>query len=118
MNDYQLTLPCDVGKVSDGYHTFNELYEHRCLLFINLVMANQKHAFKTKRDQNKEKWESWFILGMRTPYGQITYHIPKYYWSLVDVEVIDHNAEYDGHTAADVLTRLIDMARDASKGQP
>lgn len=26
------------GDISDGYHTFDELYEHRCLLFIRLCL--------------------------------------------------------------------------------
>lgn len=39
-----LHIPIDAGKVSDGYHTFDELYEHRCLLFINLVHFNLGNA--------------------------------------------------------------------------
>src|SRR5690606_29034569 len=26
--------PMSIGQVSDGYHTFNELYEHRHMLFM------------------------------------------------------------------------------------
>ena len=29
-------LRVDTNKISDGYNTFEELYEHRCLLLINL----------------------------------------------------------------------------------
>lgn len=28
----------DTRKVSDGYHTFDELYQHRTLLYLNLVL--------------------------------------------------------------------------------
>ena len=27
----------DIGACSDGYHTFDELYEHRNTLFLNLM---------------------------------------------------------------------------------
>ena len=27
----------DIGKISDGYHTFDELYHHRALLFASIV---------------------------------------------------------------------------------
>ena len=32
------TLPDnEKSQISDGYHTFNELYEHRCVLWICLL---------------------------------------------------------------------------------
>ncbi|MGK3384654.1 hypothetical protein ACSLOB_28275, partial [Escherichia coli] len=33
------TSPVDMGEVSDGYHTFNELYAHRVRLFSSLMHA-------------------------------------------------------------------------------
>lgn len=33
-----LSIPAGV-EVSDGYHTFTELYEHRCTLWITLCRA-------------------------------------------------------------------------------
>ena len=39
------------GNTSDGYHTFNELYEHRHLLFITVLNAFNEKAFKTIRNQ-------------------------------------------------------------------
>lgn len=35
-----LYIPCDPGEISDGYHTFNELYQHRCALFLALMASN------------------------------------------------------------------------------
>lgn len=104
--DNKLTLPCEVGDVSDGYHTFNELYEHRHVLFINVVMAHRDNAFKTWKDHKGEAWEGWFILGINTKHGQVSYHLPKDYWPLVNVQEIERNSLYDGHTVENVLVRL------------
>ncbi len=97
----------DKGNISDGYHTFNELYEHRHALFLNVVKAHKEQAFKTLRNQKGELWEGWFILGINTPHGQITYHLPMFYWTLADVPEVERNADYDGHTSQDVVARLL-----------
>ncbi|MET4695217.1 hypothetical protein V5J35_000855 [Endozoicomonas sp. NE40] len=39
--DNKIILPCDVSQVSDGYHTFAELYDHRCLLWVNVLQSNK-----------------------------------------------------------------------------
>lgn len=36
----QLDDTVDIGELSDGYHTFNELYEHRILLFLALMKTS------------------------------------------------------------------------------
>ena len=106
MTDNKLTLPCDVSQVSDGYHTFAELYDHRCLLFLNLALRCSDMAFKTWRNDAGEVWDGWFILGLNTPHGQITYHLPADLWDLATVPEIHHNEGYDGHSSGDVLERL------------
>ena len=103
----QLFLPCDVSKVSDGYHTFEELYLHRCLLFANFVLCHREISFKTKLNDRGEQWDGWFICGMDTKYGQITYHLPDNYWDLLPkVAEQERNYGYDGHTSEDVANRL------------
>lgn len=99
------------GETSDGYHTFNELYEHRHALFallLSIAADNPKsqRSWKTWRNQDGEVWEGWFIAGMNTEYGQISYHLPAQWWKLLDIPEIERNADYDGHTSADVLQRL------------
>ena len=107
--DNKLTIPCDVSQVSDGYHTFEELYDHRCLLFMNFVLSHREVSFKTKLNDKGEAWEGWFICGMNTRYGQITYHLPMKYWNLLSVEEKERNDDYDGHTPKDVLYRLFSL---------
>lgn len=38
--------PKDAGEVSDGYHTFNELYDHRIKLFITLCRVIEAAKLK------------------------------------------------------------------------
>lgn len=96
-----------VENITDGYHTFAELYEHRHLLFCVIANTFNTAAFKTKRNDKGEEWFGWFILGIETEYGQISYHLPMEYWSFVsDIEEIEYNENYDGHSSEDVLERL------------
>lgn len=103
-------LTCDSAEVSDGYHTFGELSAHRCKLFALLMVVFDGNAFKTLRNDQGEGWEGWFIGGMDTPSGQITYHLPIEMWEMLpNVREIERNAGYDGHTAGDVLKRLDEL---------
>lgn len=96
----------DMSNVSDGYHTFGELYNHRHLLFLNLVLANPAIAFKTWLNDKREAWEGWFILGINTEFGQIAYHLPEQFWLAAEVKEVEYNFDYDGHTSNDVCARL------------
>ncbi len=99
----------DTNLVSDGYHTFGELYQHRCLLWAWIVSAiggGSSAGFKTRKDNNGAEWEGWFIAGLNTTDGQITYHLPIAMWDLVHAQEIERNDRYDGHTSADVVRRI------------
>lgn len=43
------------GDMSDGYHTFDELYEHRCLLFINLCLYRADEAYWRPHFENHNR---------------------------------------------------------------
>lgn len=107
----------DKGNMSDGYHTFNELYEHRHALFLNLIQSNQGRAFKTLRNQRNEQWDGWFIAGLNTEYGQITYHLPISYWDKTNAKEVYNNADYDGHTSADVVRRLMLLLQPSASSE-
>ena len=104
----ELKLPCDVSEVSDGYHTFNELYEHRVVLFM--VLMSKMHpgnVWKSKKHSDGSSFEGWFIAGMFKGHGlQITYHIPEQYFTLCPGEDLELAPQFDGHTSGDVLERL------------
>ncbi len=89
------------NDISDGYHTFDELYEHRCLLFINL-------ALQWRRDCSywRPHYEGWPLLGIVTSKGQITYHVPEKFLPLFKDKIKEGGPEFDGHTSQDVVERM------------
>ena len=95
-----------IGEVSDGYHTFNELYLHRNTLFAVLCNTYRSDAWKSMRHADGSMYDDYFIAGIQTPAGMVTYHIELLHWDLFDVPELERAPEYDGHTSADVLDRL------------
>lgn len=91
------------GDISDGYHTFGQLYDHRCLIYLNLCLANQSQC----RWRHDSSTPGWFILYWESPAGQISYHLPDKLRKYVQdtFKYIDHDV-FDGHTSQDVLHRL------------
>ncbi len=102
------------GEISDGYHTFNELYEHRNTLFVALCGAMDDvglyEIWRSKTQSDGTKIEGYFLLGIHIKKGnQISYHLPMKFWDVTDfVETLDVAPEFDGHTSDDVLKRLLD----------
>ncbi len=100
------------GDTSDGYHTFNELYRHRCLLFAWVLLLNHKrNVFKTLKNDAGEEYDGWFIGAMNTQFGQISYHLPDSLWDLLPITTHERNSTYDGHTSLDVLGRIERMVK-------
>ncbi len=99
----------DKGEISDGYHTFNELYDHRCTLFLALMKAHPTISwFSTKHDDGS-KWDGWFIAGIKAPTGDVTYHLPARMWSLAcetGAAVLERGIRWDGHTPVQVVERI------------
>jgi len=102
-----LTIECDTGKVSDGYHTFDELYEHRCLLFIALTKSFPGLSWKSRLHHEGTMFPGgWFIAGMNLPSGAVSYHLPERLWDLCGGTTLATAPEWDGHTADDAAGRL------------
>lgn len=101
----------DLSRVSDGYHTMQELYDHRCLLWICLCLRSPDYCY-LKLDH----YEGWFLLGMYKHYGiQISYHCPNKYLDLVKNKIkVDNNVTWDEHKPNDVLIRLENLAKELS----
>lgn len=95
------------GETSDGYHTFNELYDHRAKLFSVIVSAFADRAWKSKKHSDGTMYEGMFIVGIDTPNGQATYHyyIDKY-WDMFKCREVDEAPEWDGHTAEQAIDRI------------
>lgn len=75
-----------IGDLSDGYHTFNGLYEQRMILFAALAKAYKDRAWKSYRHEDGEYCfgGGWFIVGIDTPEGTYTYHYENKYWEMFD----------------------------------
>lgn len=105
------------GDVSDGYHTFNELYEHRHVLFANVVNQNVG-GWKSKLHDDGTMFKGWFIAGIPTKDGDATYHIPLKHWDLFQCREIDKAPKWDGHTSDDVIQRIkVQAAIKAIRGE-
>ena len=100
----------DIEDLSDGFHTFNDLYEQRMYLFAALVNAYKDKAWKSLRHEDGELCFSgdWFVVGIDTPEGSYTYHYSIKYWDVFDCEVLPKAKHWDGHTDKDV-TRLMSL---------
>ena len=101
----------DIGEVSDGFHTFNGLYEQRMILFAALVKAYKSKAWKSYRHEDGEYCfgGGWFIVGIDTPEGNYTYHYENKYWDMFDCIDLPRAPHWDGHTEADAKTRLMSL---------
>lgn len=83
--------------ISDGHHTFGELYEHRRILFSIICHSNRELAWKSWKHSDGTMFEDSFIVGINTPEGQYTYHYNSKYWYHFNVKELPNAPEYDGH---------------------
>lgn len=99
--------PPVTGETSDGYHTFNELYHHRAVLFSVIVKAFPEKAWKARKHHDGTMYDGMFIVGIETPYGQATYHYDmEPYWDMFYCKEIECAPEWDGHTPAQAIERI------------
>lgn len=121
--------------ISDGYHTFDELYEFRKVYNATLFnewatenkhskqqrLAVQEEGFAvgefTPKYHVHKSWKhhdgelcfggGWFIVVAILPTGQISNHYKAEDWDLFKVPEVEKALfEFDGHTPQDVLERL------------
>lgn len=96
-------------EITDGYHTFDELYYHRMVLFSIICNQNKEIAWKSRLHHDGTMFdEDSFIVGVETSEGQYTYHYHLKYWDMYDVKELDYAPEYDGHKPSDI-TRLLSI---------
>jgi hypothetical protein len=102
----------DTDLISDGYHTFGELYEHRNMLLAVVLSAYFRHSWKSKFHEDGTMHPGFFIAGMSYPgIGQISYHVKDELWDLFAwVREVPCAPPWDGHTPDEVLDRLAELA--------
>lgn len=105
----------DEGDLSDGNHTFNDLYHQRCILFATLVNLFPEISWKTKRHDDGELCFGGknFLVCIDTPAGPYSYHYPMEDWDKFECQEIEQAKPFDGHTDKDVerLFSLVDMKK-------
>lgn len=95
-------------NISDGYHTFGELYYHRMILFSLLLNSHKDKSWKAKKHYDGTMFDDDFICGIDTPDGQYTYHYNLEHWDMFKVKELEFAPEYDGHKPSDI-TRLLSL---------
>ena len=93
---------------SDGYHTFEELYEHRMALFSVICNTYRDKAWKSKLHSDGSMYDNYFIVGITTDEGDYTYHYHLDFWDRFQVKELEKAPEWDGHKPSD-YTRLFTL---------
>lgn len=121
-DEFVFNEPYASGQVSDGFHTFDELYRYRLLYnaaLMNFVgfanearltewEANRVHKSKLHSD-GKHPFDdpNWFIVMMYIPgQGQISNHYEMKDWDLFDIPELHKADKWDGHTAEEAADRI------------
>ena len=117
----------DIGDLSDGYHTYKELYEFRKV--YNAALFNEwaenletssdfgQALFNVPKYNVHKSWRhsdgelcfggGWFIVSAMLPTGLISNHYKAEDWDLFKIPEVEKALhEFDGHTSEDVLNRL------------
>jgi hypothetical protein len=104
-------------EVSDGHHTFGELYDHRraltALLAAMAATADESWRSKAHHPDDDPMFEGgYFIIGINLPAGPITYHYNLTHWDdFASVPELEHAPKWDGAAPAYTITRLMDAVR-------
>jgi hypothetical protein len=112
--------PKDKGEISDGYHTFNELYYYRMLYnaaFFNLLPKEWVHKSKRHHDGEECFGGGWFIVMANLPTGQISNHYELKDWDLFQIPEKEVADEWDGHTPQEAAKRIHKYLLEIQKEQ-
>lgn len=105
----------DKGEISDGYHTFNELYAHRLALTAVLAQILPSWRSREHHPDDAPMFEGgYFIVGIDLPaVGTITYHYKLEHWDRFEgVDVFRHARKWDGAPPAATVERLLRLATE------
>lgn len=112
-------IPPITGDTSDGYHTFNELYHHRAVLFSVICKCFPDKTWKSKQHHDGTMYDGMFIVGIDTPEGQATYHYDiDPYWDMFDCKKLERAPEWDGHTSAEAIKRIGSLRMISNESEP
>lgn len=104
----------DLGELSDGCHTFNELYDYRMLYnagFFNELAKIEGNPYDIHKSMKHHDGEpcfegGWFIVVAQLPTGQISNHYAQEFWDYFEIPEKETANEWDGHTPQEAAKRL------------
>lgn len=99
--------------ISDGYHTFGELYDHRRALSAALAKVLPSWRSREHHPDDSPMFEGgYFIVGIELPTGWITYHYKLSHWDdFASVPEMAHAPKWDGAAPNETVDRLLEWAR-------
>lgn len=104
IKEYKDRTKNSADDISDGYHTFGDLYKHRTYL-LALAIIHLPYAWKARKHEDGTMFDGMFVVGFPTPNGMVTYHCDNEYWNDFKVPEIPHAPHFDGYSDADILDR-------------
>lgn len=103
-------------KISDGYHTFGELYDFRlvysALIFNQWAKEGLFDVHKSFRHNDGELCfgGNWFIVIAKLPTGYVSHHYKSAFWDYFSIPEFDTcQFAFDGHTSKDCLITLMQL---------
>lgn len=110
------------AQLTDGFHTMEELYEHRRALtaaLASMVSFQGGNVWRSKAhhpDDGPMFDGGYFIVGIELVSGTITYHYKLFHWDdFPAVPELEHAPKWDGATPDDTVTRLFAAVQHAAK---
>lgn len=97
-------------QMTDGSHTFEELYDHRGVLSIVVFNQFKEKAWKSKKHDDGSMFSGYFITGIKTDLGDFSYHYKLELWDYFEVPELEFAPKWDGHSSKDV-GRLLSLVR-------
>lgn len=109
----------DPKQITDGFHTMEELYDHRRALTAALAAERADISWRSTHhhpDDSPMFEGGYFIVGIDTPHGTITYHYKLSHWDdFAEVPEVEHAPKWDGAAPEDTVTRLLTWAREGEQ---
>lgn len=117
-------MAAETDEVSDGFHTFGELYDHRRALTAVVAAwaarMPEPAAWRSKahHPEDSPMFEGgYFIVGIELDTGTITYHYELKHWDdFAAVPEREHAPRWDGAPPSATVDRLLELARLMAEG--
>lgn len=101
----------DPSQITDGHHTFGELYEYRMLYNAHAARGWFTAGIPVVKSWRHHDGEEcfgggWFIVTATLPTGQVSNHYKAEHWGLFNVPEVRVAPVWDGHTPREAAIRL------------